>query len=265
MTPGPLSHWIVLLDIENFSLRHGTVQARLHEELYHVVEFALTRARVDPDRCRVKDRGDGILILIPESDTAPARLLWELMRGLEDALVAHQEKYADNYRMRLRVGLNQGLVASDSGYWAGTAINDLARLVDAAPVRQVLTQASRAHLVLVVSDNIYRSVVQGGYPGIEPAAYVPTEFVTKHGQTLRGWVTVPGYPTPPGLDPEMQGDRQDEARGGQRDGDSVTTLDSHVSGSIIHLPGEITTPVGHTPPGPLHDPDDDWPRETPEP
>lgn len=26
----------------------------------------------------------------------------------------------------------------------------------------------------------------------------------------------------------------------------------------------IATPDGHTPPGPPHDPDDDWPRETPE-
>ena len=33
----PHSHWIVLLDIEDFSLRAETTQATLHDDLYHVV------------------------------------------------------------------------------------------------------------------------------------------------------------------------------------------------------------------------------------
>ncbi|MFI9154878.1 hypothetical protein [Streptomyces sp. NPDC053367] len=201
VAPDPQSHWIVLLDIEDFSLRPETAQATLHEELYHVVEFALGRAGLDFAACAVQDRGDGMLLLVPIG-TSPTRLLRELMRGLEDALVEHRGKYNDEHRMRLRVGLHQGLVIRRGERWTGNAVNDLARLVDAGPVKQVLARAGRAHLVLVVSDEIHRSVVRGRYPGIDPAAYLPADFVTKHGEPRRGWVTVPGYPAPPGLPAE---------------------------------------------------------------
>ncbi|MEV0185750.1 hypothetical protein AB0I54_41755 [Streptomyces sp. NPDC050625] len=194
----PHSHWIVLLDIEDFSLRAETTQATLHDDLYHVVEFGLRRAGLGLDGCEVQDRGDGMLLLAPP-DTRPTLLLRELVRGLEDALVHHRDTYNHDHRMRLRVGFEQGLVSRRGERWTSNAINDLSRLVDAGPVKQVLARAGRAHLVVVVSEDIHRKVVLGRYPGIDPAAYLPADFVTKHGEPRRGWVTVPGYPAPPGL------------------------------------------------------------------
>ncbi|MFE9451259.1 hypothetical protein [Streptomyces sp. NPDC006739] len=194
----PLSYWIVLLDIEDFSLRPETTQATLHDALYQVVEFALARAGLEAGGYEAQDRGDGMLLLLP-AGTGPTRLLRELVRGLDDALVRHRDTYNHEHRMRLRVGLNQGLVIRSGQRWTGTGINDVARLVDAGPVKEVLARAGRAQLVLVVSDELHRQVVLGRYPGIDPAAYLPADFVTKHGETRRGWVTVPGYPAPPGL------------------------------------------------------------------
>ncbi|MEU7581626.1 hypothetical protein AB0B50_28950 [Streptomyces sp. NPDC041068] len=198
VSPDPHGYWIVLLDIEDFSLRPEVAQATLHGELYEVVEFALVRAGLSLAECPVQDRGDGMLILVP-TGTSPTKLLRELSRGLEDALQEHKEKYNESHRMRLRVGLNQGLVIRQGVRWTGTAINDLARLVDAGPVKDVLTRARRAQLVLVVSESVHTSVVLGHYAGIDPAAYLPADFITKHGEQRRGWVTVPGYSAPPGL------------------------------------------------------------------
>ncbi|MFF7332675.1 hypothetical protein ACIQU5_02260 [Streptomyces sp. NPDC090306] len=211
VAPDPVSHWIVLVDIEDFSLRPETSQATLSEELYQVVPFALERAGLDPQCCSIADRGDGMLILIPAS-TSPTRLLREFPRGLHDALTEHHGKYNEEHRMRLRVGLHQGLVIRRGDRWAGNAVNDLSRLVDAAPVKGVLVEAVRAHLVLVVSDDVHRSVVLGHYPGIDPAAYLPADFVTKHDERRRGWVTVPGYPAPPGL-PAVAGEPSNTPRG----------------------------------------------------
>ncbi|MFE0508529.1 hypothetical protein [Streptomyces sp. NPDC058964] len=194
----PQNHWIVLLDIEDFSLRAETTQATLHDDLYQVVEFGLRRAGLGLDGCAVQDRGDGMLILAPP-ETRPTLLLRELVRGLEDALIHHRGTYNHDHRMRLRVGFEQGLVSRRGERWTSNAVNDLSRLVDAGPVKQVLARAGRAHLVVVVSEDIHRKVVLGHYPGIDPAAYLPADFVTKHGQPRRGWVTVPGYPAPPGL------------------------------------------------------------------
>ncbi|MDX2541762.1 hypothetical protein ACOT81_33410 [Streptomyces sp. WI04-05B] len=212
VSPDPVGYWIVLLDIEDFSLRPENAQDTLHDELYQVVGFALGRAGLGFGDCRVQDRGDGMLILVPAA-TSPVRLLRELQRGLDDALLAHRVKYREDHGMRLRVGLNQGLVRRKGKRWTGDAINELARLVDAGPVKRVLAEARRARLVLVVSENVHRTVVLGGYPGIDPAAYLPADFVTKHGEPRRGWVTVPGYAAPPGL-PANPGEPPGRATGG---------------------------------------------------
>ncbi|PSM37814.1 hypothetical protein C6Y14_39990 [Streptomyces dioscori] len=233
VSPDPHSYWIVLLDIEDFSLRTEVAQATLHGELYEVVEFALARAGLDLAECPVQDRGDGMLILIPMG-TSPTKLLREVARGLEDALQAHQVKYNQDHRMRLRVGLNQGLVIRQGERWTGTAINDLARLVDAGPVKGVLEQARRAQLVLVVSENVHTSIVRGGYPGIDPASYLSADFVTKHGELRRGWITVPGYSSPPGL-PADSGTPPGAAGGtAVRDGAGAGTGDGGtVQGSTV--------------------------------
>lgn len=194
----PQNHWILLLDIEDFSLRAESTQATLHEGLYEVVEFAFRRTGLDLASCLVQDRGDGMLILVPP-DTRPTLLLRELVRGLEDALIHHHGTYNHDHRMRLRLGFEQGLVHRRGDRWTSGAVNDLARLVDARPVKEVLARAGRAHLVVVVSEEFHRKVVLGRYPGIDPSAYLPADFVTKHGEPRRGWVTVPGYPAPPGL------------------------------------------------------------------
>ncbi|GGL95900.1 hypothetical protein GCM10010129_44730 [Streptomyces fumigatiscleroticus] len=241
VAPDPLSHWIVLVDIEDYSLRAETAQATLHDELYRVVEFALARAGLDLGVCPAQDRGDGVLILVPDG-TSPTRLLRELVRGLDDALVEHHGKYNDEHRMRLRVGLHQGLVIRRGERWDGTAVNDLARLVDAGPVKQVLARARRAHLVVVVSDQVHRSVVLGRYPGIDPAAYLPADFVTKHGEPRRGWVTVPGYPAPPGLPADAGEPPRDRGRPG----------DSPHTGGTAGAAGGGTDTGSPVPPPALH-------------
>jgi hypothetical protein len=246
VAPDPVSHWIALVDIEDFSLRPETSQATLSEELYQVVPFALARAGLDPEGCSIADRGDGMLILIPAS-TSPTRLLREFPRGLDDALVEHHGKYNEEHRMRLRVGLHQGLVIRRGDRWAGNAVNDLSRLVDAAPVKGVLARAVRAHLVLVVSEEVHRSVVLGRYPGIDPAAYLPADFVTKHDERRRGWVTVPGYPAPPGL-PAVAGEPPYAPQGREpapgADGTAGGTGDGTGRGSPVPSPalhtGDVT-------------------------
>ncbi|MGW3451830.1 hypothetical protein [Streptomyces sp. NPDC001076] len=263
MTTEARYHRIVLIEIEGFSMQPETAQAGLRRNLYDMTESALSSAGVGPDQYTVEDRGHGVLILV-SAGTALTILVRDFMQGLEDALASYQW---NAHRLRLLVGLGQGLVAWDPHGWAGAAINDLAQLVDGAPVKQVLAQAEQARLVLVVSENVYASVVRHGYRGIDPAAYGPTEFVTRHGERLRAWITVPGYPAPPGLPPapETEENLRSAAHGGQVHAGSDIVFGDYVSGSkIVRGPGEAIAPAGHTPPGPAQDPDDDWPRETPE-
>ncbi len=96
------------------------------------------------------------------------------------------------------MALHQGLVQPDARGWSGDAVNTTFRLVNADPLRQVLTEAISARMVFVVSDEIYQNVVRHGHRTIDPAAYLPMTFRAKHDRVIKAWVMVPGYPAPPG-------------------------------------------------------------------
>lgn len=199
VSPDPHHRLIVLVDIEGFSLRPESTQVALHDAVHEVTTFALDeRAGVSSSGYEVADRGDGLLVLL-QPTVSSTLLLREMVRGLDDSLIEYNRKHTPEYRMRLRVGLHSGGVVQNGQLWTGSAINDLTRLVDAAPVKDVLKAARRARLALVLTEAMYGDAVRGRFPGIDPAAYLPFDFITKHQEERRGWVMVPGYAAPPGL------------------------------------------------------------------
>ncbi|MXG27622.1 hypothetical protein [Streptomyces sp. YIM 132580] len=236
VSPDPHHRLIVLVDIEGFSLRPESTQTALNDAVHEVTTSALDqRAGVSSSGYEVADRGDGLLVLL-QPTISSTLLLREMVRGLDDSLIEYNRKHISEYRMRLRVGLHSGGVVQKGQRWTGSAINDLTRLVDAAPVKDVLKAAKRARLALVLTEAMYGDAVRGRFPGIDPAAYLPFDFVTKHQEERRGWVMVPGYAAPPGLArgreaksggarrrdarrrPEMRGDGEEDGAGGGGEG-----------------------------------------------
>ncbi|MCS0603103.1 hypothetical protein NX794_18070 [Streptomyces sp. LP11] len=265
MTGDPLDGWIVLLgidgtddtdgtdgiedidgieDTEDVTRRPDAVRTTLRRALHAVTESALRRDRLGLDAARMADRGDALLLLVPGT-VGTDRLLRGFVGGLHDAL------RDDAHRMRLRVGIGRAPVVSheDRLAVAGADIDDLARLVDSGPVRQTLAQ-SRDRLVLVLSDRVHSAVSGQGAPGAGQGVYRPVEAAAGPGRTVRGLIAVPGDAAPPGSPQRETGHR----------GRVLANDEPHPGG---FPPGRAA--VGHTPPGPPLDPDDDWPRQTPEP
>ncbi|TDC62182.1 hypothetical protein [Streptomyces hainanensis] len=191
--------WILVLDIEGFSKRTDPIQESLRAAMYEVLREALVRSGLSVDEIAMEDRGDGVLMIAPAS-VSPVTLAGSFVRALDDELVGKAAVFNQDHAMRFRLALHQGLAAPDARGWVGDAVNTACRLVDAGPPRAVLTAATRARMVFVVSDEIHRSVIRHGHRAIDPAAYLPIRFATKHGETITGWVTVPGYAAPPGLE-----------------------------------------------------------------
>lgn len=191
-------HWIVVLDVENFSSRRDPVQRRVRAAMYRALTGALERAGVAAADTVSEDRGDGVLMLVASS-VSPVLLAGPLVRELDEALGEYAQEANEDHALRLRVALHQGLATRDEHGWSGDAVNTACRLVDAQPLREVLSAALSARLVLAVSDEVHRGVVRHGHRGIDPAAYLRCDFATKHGETITSWITVPGYPAPPGL------------------------------------------------------------------
>ncbi|MET8574258.1 hypothetical protein [Streptomyces sp. NPDC005012] len=193
-----MHHWILVLDVENFSSRRDPVQERVRAAMYRALDGACERARLPRASRTTEDRGDGALVVVTP-DVSPLLLVGPLMRELNEELVQHAEQTNEEHALRLRVALHQGPTGRDEYGWSGDAVNTAFRLVDAPPLREVLSAATASRMVFAVSDGLYRDVVRHAHRSVDPASFLPFEFTAKHDQPLKGWVTAPGYPAPPGL------------------------------------------------------------------
>jgi hypothetical protein len=196
--PDPSFYAIVVVDIEGFGRRTNPVQRTLRAAMYEVVRAAFDDAGIGFDKVVREDRGDGIILLVPGTPTLA--LAGKFVRALDEGLREKAGLYTESHRMRMRVALHQGLCEQDAQGWVGEAINTAARLVDAAPLKRTLATAGRAVLALIVSGDIYRSVIRHEYRLIDPAEFARVTIDAKELVGEDAWIRVPGYSNPPGLD-----------------------------------------------------------------
>jgi hypothetical protein len=87
----------------------------------------------------------------------------------------------------MRAAVHAGEVHYDGKGIFGEALDITFRLLDAPEVKSRLSE-TRAPLVLVVSDDIYRSVVRHCYEGIDRDAFQQLVRLRVAGEERRGWV-----------------------------------------------------------------------------
>lgn len=196
-------HSILALDIEGFTQRDNPAQISLHEAVYDIVDAAARDVGIDPDQIGRADTGDGMLLFFPAS-IPTATLVGPLLRALGDRLAEHAKRSSAQYALRLRISLHHGLAHRGERGWTGDAVNFACRLVDAQPLRDVLTAAVRANLVFIASDQVYQAVIRHDYRAADPATYRAVTFSVKQLRNIRAWICAPGYPNPPGLPPDPE-------------------------------------------------------------
>jgi hypothetical protein len=86
--------------------------------------------------------------------------------------------------------VHAGEVNYDANGCFGEALDVAFRLLDATRVKRAL-RAADDPLILVVSGDIYQSVVRHGYDGIDQDAFQPMVRVHVAGHRYCGWVQVP--------------------------------------------------------------------------
>ena len=126
----------------------------------------------------------------------PVLLLDPFIPNLATALRTHRKTAAPAARLRLRVAVHMGLLHHDGG-WAGEPLVHCARLLDSAPLRRVLDTADNADMAVIVSQEVYDTVVRHGY-GLDPDACHRATVQEKE-TTTTAWVHVPGRGTCPSL------------------------------------------------------------------
>ncbi|MFK0151547.1 hypothetical protein ACIQVK_05610 [Streptomyces sp. NPDC090493] len=228
-------HWIIALDIENFSPRRDPVQRRVRAAMYRALGGAMERAGLAAKDTVSEDRGDGVLMLI-RSSVSPVVIAGSFVRELDEGLGEYAQEVNDDHAVRLRMALHQGLATDDEHGWSGDAVNTTCRIVDAQPLRNVLASAPSARMAFAVSDEVHRAVIRHGHRGIDPAAYLPFNLTTKHGETISTWITVPGYPAPPGMPAPATAPPGDQESPPHTDGQQSTATDQ---ASVVQHAGTV--------------------------
>jgi hypothetical protein len=86
--------------------------------------------------------------------------------------------------------LHAGEVHYDANGCFGEALDVAFRLLDAARVKRALRETADP-LILVVSGDIYSSVVRHGYDGIDQQAFHQLVRVHIAGKRYPGWIHIP--------------------------------------------------------------------------
>lgn len=183
------------VDIEGSTARTNPAKGWLRQTMYGLVEKALRESGIAEQHCDpLIDRGDGLLVLIQPVDQVPKTVLLNTLVPALSELLANHNVHRSDRQFRMRAAVHAGEVHYDAQGAFGEALDIVFRLLDAPAVKVKLAQTA-APLVLVVSDDIYRSVIRHGYEGIDDRAFEPLVQVAVGGRAQRGWVHVPSVPT----------------------------------------------------------------------
>ncbi|GAA2633928.1 hypothetical protein SMC26_14930 [Actinomadura fulvescens] len=194
----PLHRSILAVDMERSTspLRTNPIKGELRGHVYRMLDQALAHTGIGPRRRDpFEDRGDGVLALIHPDDGVPktyllSRLIPELARQLVDYNLSLPPDERPRRGLRLRAVVHAGEIHRDTYGYFGEALDVACRLLDARPLKKCL-EAVPAPLALVVSEEIYQTIVKHAYDGISPETYQPDVRVKVAGRRRQGWVHVP--------------------------------------------------------------------------
>jgi hypothetical protein len=195
----PVHRMIIVVDVEGSAARSNPEKEELRFCTYEVLQNALHLTGIRNDHLeRFTDRGDGVLILIRPADEIPKTLLLgpfvlRLASLLED-YNRRSSVTGDAMRpLRLRVSIHAGEVHDDGRGFFGEALDLSCRLLDAQPVKKALRQAGGS-LAVVVSNEIYSSIVRHDYADIDSRTYSRAVRVRIAGRQQWGWIYAPEKP-----------------------------------------------------------------------
>jgi hypothetical protein len=187
----PVHRGIVAVMVEHEARRTNPARDELRRETYRLLDAALTSAGILPHhRDEIAYYRDGLIVPIRPVDEVPKTLLIGSVVPFLNRLVADRNavRPAGLPELRLRVVVHSGEVHRDAQGFFGESLDIAFRLLDAPRVKE-FSKAIADPVVLVISEDIYWSIVRHGYDGIDRRAFVP--LVRIHaGRRRQGYVHV---------------------------------------------------------------------------
>lgn len=185
--PG-LRRLCVVVDVENYRGRTGPGQQAVQNTLHEVLGAAASAAGLNRSGWYRQEAGDGELAVLPTSESETA--LVGLLPAALDTALSDTARHC-GVSLRLRVAMHHGVAVRAALGYAGTGVITARGIVDARPVRQVLSNAPEARLVVVLSDSLFIDVIRSGYTTLRASAFRRIE-IDEEKFRATAWVMAPG-------------------------------------------------------------------------
>ncbi|HEU5160615.1 MAG TPA: AAA family ATPase [Streptosporangiaceae bacterium] len=181
---------LLVIDIAGFGRVHElAVQQDLRDQLYRLLETCLRDSKIRPEECYAEDRGDGVMIAIP--DRYEARMLVSpFLEHLQLGVRTYNRGVVANRRIQLRVALHIGDAHYDGHGLTGTDVTLVFRLNDSRKAKERL-RANGAAVAVIVSDEVYQAAIRPARPPIDPDDFDPLAVAEK-GLHAPAWVRFMG-------------------------------------------------------------------------
>ncbi|MFG2015939.1 hypothetical protein [Actinomadura geliboluensis] len=181
---------LVAVDIQGYSRRDAREQLRAQRQLSDALDRAARGVGLDRARWDKQVGGDGELATLPEgTDPAPVAgdfviLLDEALREVNDGVGGAG---GGRYPLRVRLALHHGTLTAGPFGPAGDAPITVQRLLDATPLRRLLSGDTGRDLAYVVSDSLFDDVVRTGFCTLPPQEFQAVKVAAK-GAVFRGHI-----------------------------------------------------------------------------
>ena len=183
---------LVAVDMESYSGRDNVLQYRAQLAFQKIMKEACEELGFDRVNWLIQQGGDGELAILP-AGTSERAVVTRLTPTVDRLLREHNRGLAPEARIRLRIGVHEGLVHFDgaNGY-PGDAVVTACRLVDSPQLKAALRQFPGAAVALIVSDRIDQDVVRH-YHDLRPEHFlrVAANLPEKNFEAV-AWIYVPG-------------------------------------------------------------------------
>nr|WP_202540190.1 hypothetical protein [Streptomyces sp. SID4937] len=154
-----------------------------------LLDRAARSAGLDRAQWQIQRKGDEQLAVRPVDGSEP-RLVDDYIRHLVAELREYNAQRVPEARMRLRAAIHQGLVELADNGFAGSAVVTTARLLNARPLYDALAEHPDVDLVLVLSDEVFRSTVAGRHTTLVPEDFTRVDVQVKE-YGAPAWLRVP--------------------------------------------------------------------------
>lgn len=188
-------HLCVAVDAKGYSERGDFDQREVQRVIVEVCDDAALAAGLRRDAWHRQPTGDGENAVLPEGEPETV-VVDQYVREIDASLARYNRRVKDEARIRLRVAVHFGRLLAGSLGHAGPALITVARLVDAAPLRDALTRAPEANLAMLVSSQVFDDTIATMATTMRPDDFRSVAVEVKE-FTDEAWLWIPGRTSQP--------------------------------------------------------------------